>query len=226
MLDFEMDSSTKDSKLVLHPFFKSDNGHGNVVFNFQGSAIDDLIAFARGYHAAGKHLAQRMAVAPGYRDYDGYPILFLYRHSLELHLKAIVIRGAKLLGLISEEKINTQNLWKKHKFVGLLPAVESIFNGMQWDWDFEVSGLRSWDDFCALVNGIEQIDPQSYNFRYPVDTSGEAALPKHLVLNIVAFARRMDPVLDLLYGAVAGIQEKWDNVAEAAYFIQELFKDS
>lgn len=54
-----------------------------------------------GYREAGKVLADRIAAANGYADYDGYPILYLYRHSLELHLKAIVYHGAALLGLIA-----------------------------------------------------------------------------------------------------------------------------
>jgi hypothetical protein len=40
----------------MHPFFKSDKMHGNVVFNFRGGAINDLNAFAIGYLPQGSYL--------------------------------------------------------------------------------------------------------------------------------------------------------------------------
>ncbi len=67
----------------MHWVFKSKNPHGNVVFNFSHNAIEDLAHFAKGYHRAGKHLAEKLAASRGYADFDGYPILFLYRHALE-----------------------------------------------------------------------------------------------------------------------------------------------
>jgi|SoiMetStandDraft_2_1073263.scaffolds.fasta_scaffold55092_1 hypothetical protein len=197
----------------------------DVVFNFRGRAIDDLSAFAAGYHEAGKTLISKMESAPGYRDYEGYPILFLYRHALELYLKAIVYRGAQLLGLISDEKPNTEKLLTNHKLIRLLPTIEAIFRAVEWKWDFEVSGLKSFDDFADLIREIEKIDPQSYCFRYPVNTTGEAALSKHFVVNVVNFGKKMDSVLDLLSGAVTGLQERWDDTAEVMYLLQEVLKE-
>jgi hypothetical protein len=197
----------------------------DVVFNFRGRAIDDLSAFAAGYHEAGKTLISKMESAPGYRDYEGYPILFLYRHALELYLKAIVYRGAQLLGLISDEKPNTEKLLTNHKLIRLLPTIEAIFRAVEWKWDFEVSGLKSFDDFADLIREIEKIDPQSYCFRYPVNTTGEAALSKHFVVNVVNFEKKMDSVLDLLSGAVTGLQERWDDTAEVMYLLQEVLKE-
>jgi len=197
----------------------------DVVFNFRCRAIDDLSAFAAGYHEAGKTLISKMESAPGYRDYEGYPILFLYRHALELYLKAIVYRGAQLLGLISDEKPNTEKLLTNHKLIRLLPTIEAIFRAVEWKWDFEVSGLKSFDDFADLIREIEKIDPQSYCFRYPVNTTGEAALSKHFVVNVVNFGKKMDSVLDLLSGAVTGLQERWDDTAEVMYLLQEVLKE-
>jgi hypothetical protein len=209
----------------MHDFFKSSRPRGNVVFNFRGRAIDDLTAFAAGYHEAGKTLISKMESAPGYRDYEGYPILFLYRHALELYLKAIVYRGAQLLGLISDDKPNTEKLLTNHKLIRLLPTIEAIFRAVEWKWDFEVSGLKSFDDFADLIREIEKIDPQSYCFRYPVNTTGEAALSKHFVVNVVNFGKKMDSVLDLLSGAVTGLQERWDDTAEVMYLLQEVLKE-
>ena len=213
-----------DYRTVMHHFFKSNFPHGNVVFNFHGRAINDLSAFAAGYHEAGKILVSNLEAARAYRDYEGYPILFLYRHALELYLKAIVYRGAQLLGLISDEKLNTEKLLTRHKLTGFLPAIEAIFKAVEWEWNFEVSGLKSFDDFADLIKEIEKIDPRSDGFRYPVTTIGEAALPKHFVVNVIGFGKKMDAVLDLLSGAVTGLQEHWDETAEAMYFLQEVLR--
>lgn len=210
----------------MHHFFEPRHHRGNVVFNFRGRAIDDLSAFAAGYHEAGKVLVRKMESASGYRDYEGYPILFLYRHALELYLKALVYRGAQLLSLISDEKRDTDKLLTSHKMTRLLPSIEVIFKTVEWQWNSEVSGLNSFDDFADLIRQIEEIDPQSFCFRYPVNTAGEAALPKHLVLNVIDFGTKMDPVLDLLSAAVTGLQERWNDTAEVMYLLQELLKEA
>jgi len=209
----------------MHHFFELSRPHGNVVFNFRGRAINDLSAFAAGYHEAGKTLVSKMESAAGYRDYEGYPILFLYRHALELYLKAIVYRGAQLLGLISDKKRNTEKLLTSHKLTQLLPTIEAIFRVAELEWDFELIGLRSFDDFADLIKEIEKIDPQSYCFRYPVDTTGEAALPQHFVVNVVTFGKKMDSVLELLSGAVTGLQDHWDDTAEVMYLLQEVLNE-
>jgi len=136
-----------------------------------------------------------------------------------------VYRGAQLLGLISDEKPNTEKLLTNHKLIRLLPTIEAIFRAVEWKWDFEVSGLKSFDDFADLIREIEKIDPQSYCFRYPVNTTGEAALSKHFVVNVVNFGKKMDSVLDLLSGAVTGLQERWDDTAEVMYLLQEVLKE-
>jgi len=68
----------------MHWVFQSSDMHGSVVFNFQHRPVGDLSAFAHGYHDAAKRLVAEMQRASGYRDFDGYPILFLYRHALDL----------------------------------------------------------------------------------------------------------------------------------------------
>ncbi len=60
--------------------------HGNVVFNWRGNPIDDLVAYANGYRLAARSLAASFREQGAYADYEGYPILFLCRHAIELFL--------------------------------------------------------------------------------------------------------------------------------------------
>lgn len=78
---------------MMKPFVNIASANGNVVFNFTGNLIRDLGAFARGYQKAGHALAIQFK-GNVYADYDGYPVLYLYRHSLELYMKLVVYRGA------------------------------------------------------------------------------------------------------------------------------------
>jgi hypothetical protein len=165
-----------------------------------------------------------MVSGTGYRDYDGYPILFLYRHALELYLKAIVYRGAMLLRLINEDELLTAKLFARHDLTRLVPAILTIFEKM--GWSFEGSGLDSVKDFVALVSELDKIDAQSYAFRYPIRTSGEAHLPHHFVVNVVHFSQQMDRVLDFLDAVASTVEEHWDMEAEVKFELQKLFASS
>lgn len=206
---------------VLDPgLFESKDIHGNVVFNFTGRPIEDLAAFADGYHKAGRHPAAHLASSV-YCDYEGYPILFLYRHALELYLKAIVYQGALLVGVISEKRIDAPRLFRWHELDKLLRPLESIFKAL--DWDFEGTDLTSFEDFAQVIKTIQGVDPSSYVFRYPVTREGEAYFPQGFIVNVVSFARRMDGILEFLSDAANGIPEQLRADAEAQYELEQEF---
>ena len=76
-------------------------------------------------------------------------------------------------------------------------------------------------EFEELVRSIDEIDPGSYSFRYPVNRSGEAPLPEHFVIGILGFAPGMDSLLDLLDGATRALHEEFQVEAEARYELEE-----
>ncbi len=205
----------------MHSLFRSTGNHGNVVFNFLGSPVEDLTAFASGYRQAGRTVAARLADLPGYPDYDGYPVLFLYRHALELYLKAIVYRGARLLKLICDENVDTEKLFQNHRLARLLPAIRAIFKEMQWGVDG--SGFTSPDDFESFICDLDKLDPKGDAFRYPIRADGNSAcLPEHFVVNVVEFSERMDKLMGFLEGAAELIRENWNAEAEARYELEQL----
>lgn len=204
----------------MHRMLTPRGFHGNIVFNFHPRPIRDLTAFAVGYREAGRFLAGRMARANGYADYDGYPVLYLYRHALELYLKAIVYHGAALLRLVSEERVDTERLFERHDLSRLLAPVSAIFDEM--GWTFEGSGFESYGDFALFVRDLDGIDRGSYAFRYPVNRRGEALLPQHFVINVVEFSDHMETLLRFLEGAEIGIDENWQAQAEASHELRQL----
>jgi len=200
---------------------------GNVVFNFTGDPIGELSAFALGYREAANRLATEFSQSDPRPDYEGYPILYLYRHSLELYLKAIVYRSAGLMGLMGKEKPDVTKLFKSHKLRRLLAPVRAVFNAMQWNFDFEDSEFASFDEFEQFIGTIDSIDADSDGFRYPMNREGQANLPHHYVINVISFAKIMSSLLSYLEGAADLIKESWLTVAEASYDLQQyLAEDS
>ncbi len=208
------------SSLFDKPFY-----HGNVVFNFGRDPIDDLSAFASGYHDAGKLLVEKFEHCKGYADYEGYPIFFLYRHALELFLKAIAYRGAKLLNLMSDESIaEDPMLLSSHGLKRYIPLLKRICIERKWDIDDKADGGISLNEAFHFIEELEKVDPRSDTFRYPVTKSGKEALGHHTVLNVIHFGKTLDPVLELLDGMITGIEHHWDNVAEILFEVQEILK--
>ena len=140
----------------MKPFVNVASATGNVVFNFQGDPTRDLLPFAMGYMDAANELAARFS-GSAYADYHGYPVLYLYRHALELLLKAVVYRGAKVMGIVGLDHPAVPGLFSKHGLERLLPAVRAIFRAM--DWDFEATRIGTWAEFERLVREVDSIDP-------------------------------------------------------------------
>ena len=52
----------------------------------------DLWLYARSFHNAAKKLAGALEVPIGpFDDFDAGPVVFMYRHTVELHLKVMVL---------------------------------------------------------------------------------------------------------------------------------------
>lgn len=194
---------------------------GNVVFNFNRNPITELTAFALGYREAADRLAMEFSRSARRPDYAGYPILYLFRHSLELYLKAIVYRSAGLMGLMGKERPDVPRLFNSHKLSRLIPPVRAVFKAMEWNFEYEGSEFASFDEFEQFISTIDSIDADSYAFRYPVNRKRQAILPHHYVINVISFAEIMDSLLGYLEGAAYLIEENFQAAAEASYELQQ-----
>ena len=74
------------------PFYEiSDTS--SFVISFTHDPKGDFGAFAKGYTLAANRLAASLLEGPRFPDYEAYPVVFLYRHALELSLKHIIYGG-------------------------------------------------------------------------------------------------------------------------------------
>jgi hypothetical protein len=115
---------------------------------------DPTELFIDGYKEAGDSLVNSVADCRGTADSLIFPIVFLYRHYIELRLKSIIRDGCRLLDRGYKEK-------SEHQLSKLWPTVRGILVEL-WP-DGSENDLKSMD---MLIGQFEQVDPRSTSFRY------------------------------------------------------------
>jgi len=197
--------------------FQSGEQHGNAVLNFNHRAWDEFEFYAQAFHRAGVKMAENMISASGYNDLDACPIIFLYRHALELYLKAIGRIGQTILSLsATTQEISEKDLFG-HKLTGLYPILRRVFSHVGWEWDLDVEGMQSFEELEELLAEFDRVDECSYTFRYPLDTKGKDSVPHHFVVNIPNFCSKIDKLLSALEGACIELRRVRYSTMEDSY---------
>lgn len=137
---------------------------------------------AEGYRIAAQRLAER---APHWHEQDFllYPIVFLYRHYVELELKGLIAMGQRLAGdsVAVPEVHDLRRLWSIAK-----PHISR-------EMDPRDRGLRKQIVQVERVIGeLAALDPRSTAFRYATDVHEGRPLPNGAHrLNLQQFAATM-----------------------------------
>jgi len=197
---------------------------GRVVLNWSNDPVHDLEMLTEKYRAVAHDRvavlrAQRRGIQ-GSDCFEAYPIVFLYRQAFELVLKSIVLAGAVLLREEGDEPMPIQKM--KHQLTPLFAEVCRIFGkfggGKDDPWNLKVDGLRTYDDFEAIVREFDEVDSGSYAFRYSMKTDGStASVDPGFEFDLFAFAETMDTVLLRLTGVPEWIRDVMQDRWEAAY---------
>lgn len=194
--------------------FQQKTMHGNVVLNFTPYPKGDLAVYGGAYREAADTLVRDFEKRKGYSDADACPIAFLYRHSIELYLKAIILWGAGLVRLQSGEELNTENLLNTHKLGDLLPNLKRIFKEAHWLDETETeTKFGTYKKIEEFILAFEAIDPNSFAFRYPVDKKGDASLPESFHFNVITLGHEASEMLKALEGAACGVYEMFQEMA-------------
>lgn len=207
-------------------FVDPPSSDGMVVLNWQESAKDEIRFVAAAYHQVAREAIAALRGNSCFgtdgipiEDFRAYPIVFLYRHALELHMKAVILAGAPMLMVRSMKPTDERRILSTHRLEDLLPEVEQVFTAYEWKWDFGNSYCRSVEDFRTMINEIHTIDVGSYAFRYPIKKDGTASLPSHFRFDLFEFCGVLDKILPALEGAAIGAGDEFearsDLMAEA-----------
>ncbi len=203
-----------------HSLFRTGHTYGNIVLNFQDAASGEFGVYARAFHKAGQALFERMFKKSSYNSLEGCPIIFLYRHALELYLKAIVLHGEVILQLNGKALLSNRSLLQKHSLLPFFPLLKQTFDAVGWTWELDIEGLRTFEEVEELLQDFETIDHASHTFRYPVDKKGSTSVPHHFAVHIPTFCESMDVLLESLETALMGLEVTEERMLEAAYHAQ------
>jgi hypothetical protein len=186
--------------------------HNNACLSLGG----DPFAYAEGYRRAAEILV--FYVNDHGRDQDilVYPILFLYRHHLELAMKRIIRRLPRLLyrDLTSNEK----GQLKQHSLIGLWqtlkPMVSEIYKAVDWTRPAK-DDIEGADDY---IRQLSEIDSDSTSFRYAHAKDGSPSLPADLIrINLLHFAVTISRLIQYIddMDTATSIVGEWQDDMEA-----------
>ena len=175
----------------------------------------DLFLYARSFHKAAKALAAFQLDASPLADFDVSPVVFMYRHAVELHLKAIVLGDG---GNFLATKPDALSVHKTHSVSWLAQFVCQIITAVKCEKEFRCEGIENLADFKAVVEKLNVVDPGSYIFRLPVSAEGQDSVPDQVKLTIREFGRKMDALLELLDSTADALAATWDAIGEREEF--------
>ena len=162
----------------------------------------DEYAYREGYRRGAQILVRAVNRSERDQDFLVYPIVFLYRHHIELALKAIIGRAPYLIErpLTKAETHHLLDhrldlLWQDFK-----PMARDITKAAGWN-DLPSADVEGIDNY---IQQLCEVDPRSYSLRYCHAKNGDASLPKELThINLRHFGELMERLANYLYGLEA-----------------------
>ena len=183
-------------KKTFAPLFKCDSDIATQAC-LDGYDHHNLNLFATGYKQAADQLVINMSETGSGRDSLVFPILFLYRHYLELRFKDIIIVGAQLLD-------DRRSSPEHHKLKDLWPVAQKLAR-RAWPKSKTPPEFELIDH---IVSEFIKFDPESFAFRYPTKRgTRENPLKDLQYVNLSHVAEEINKASELLDGISVGLSE-------------------
>jgi hypothetical protein len=198
-------------------FYNSISDGNNFVISFTPNPRQDFAVFAKGYARAASFLAKHLLEKPHFSDYEAYPVVFLYRQALELYLKGLYYR-ARLISFFKDSQRLDCKFVFKHRLIPLADTFKKICEVL-FSSDQALLQLASKVYHHAVE--FEQIDSDSFGYRYPIDTKGNPSTKHHQVVNLLALHNSMKKLLDELGIVDFGFDIEVSQAQEIYEIIQE-----
>jgi hypothetical protein len=183
-------------------------GHGQPQWEF-GS-------FGKVYHQAAKQALARLRRRKNVEGSEACPVIFLYRHAVELYLKSIVSVGRTVFHLAGPPPPQLNgDLYNTHRLDHLLATVTTIVKPLGIRPETPVVGTFVYRDVKKIIGELSTMDERSYVFRYPIDTQGATSIPRGTTLDISRFGVLFNAVLSFLAQCNAFLESRWHQMVEA-----------
>lgn len=154
-----------------------------------------LVQMMSGYKAAADLLVAHAARSGYDRDTLVFPIVFNYRHFIELSLKYLIAAYGRT--------VNIEPNWQSHDLAKLWLTFKSLLREYGDD-DPE----RTNEAVERLIADFAKVDPKSFTYRYPVDQAGQLLELGREHLDLQALA----DVMKGLDGYFSGCDGWLDNI--------------
>lgn len=177
-------------------FVKGEDWHLNAMLNWSNFRAD-LYAFA--YKDAADGLVESMAERKVPLDSGIYPLLFLYRHALELQLKLMLATARNLTGL------NPKN-YDKHSLMPMWSELRKLLKDLDPSQpEIEVIAAHE------FIRQLDDVDPDSMAFRYATTRYGKEHLSGVTHINIRHLRDVLNSIFLWLKGAYDWLGEMESN---------------
>lgn len=197
LLNGKMRKLKRDDQL----FVEAEDWWMNACLNWYHDPTEIYIV---GYKEAGDSLINSVADRSGTADSLIFPVVFLYRHYIELRLKALLHDGHRLLDQEHKEK-------PEHQLSNLWPKVRNILVEL-WP-DGNKDDLAAFD---SLIDQFERVDPRSTTFRYPKEFNEQKSLkidsPRVNLRNLKEVVGAMANILEGSASAISEYQGYKDDM--------------
>lgn len=166
-------------------FGRGDELYGNAAL---GPVPNPWELYAYGFRRAAEILLDHVETRHISLDVIVFPVVFLYRHQLELAIKLVERDARMLLGVPLRDK-------PEHRFRVLWDDAKALITRAQ---GVEPAGLEPVD---AAVAQFHAIDPTSTAFRYPEAFDGSTSLSGISNINLLTLRDSLEPAFDMLDAA-------------------------
>jgi hypothetical protein len=144
------------------------DGMNNACLNFTRG--DGNHGYTEGYRRGAWLLVEHVIEHQRNQDYLVYPIIFLYRHHIELTLKNIIRRTPYLIDrpLTKSEKQHLDRHCLDVLWQDLKPLLSAVSKAAGWT-ELDTADEEGIDDYICQLS---KLDPDSFSFRYTRSKKG------------------------------------------------------
>lgn len=175
-------------------FYNSINDINNFAISFSQNPQQDFDVFAKGYTKAASTLAEQLLGRPHFSDYEAYPVVFLYRQAFELYLKGLYYRASLIFFFKDVQKVDYCYI-NTHQLIPLAETLQKICKTL---FPLDQTLLELTNKVCDYANEFEQIDKESFGYRYPIDKHGNYSTKPNQIVNLLALHNSMKQLLSEL----------------------------
>jgi hypothetical protein len=168
--------------------------------------------YTLGYREGARRLVNH--VLETYCDQDTiiFPIVYLYRHHIELLLKRLVVVASSVV----DRQLNTAELKhsRKHRLDLLWNDIKQTLPASYKEAKLAAPAKEDMAGVDSYIRQLSNLDPESQSFRYSISSKGDPELAGLTHINIRTLAEKMERLSNFLASIEGDLQLHLDFEAE------------